>query len=122
MQPTYYERLLADEQLGLASILDGDIAQLTTTGSLRPAVEDASLIDCRSRYIRNAMLKARQDIAAGMSPDQFQRYQQTPTFHEVLVQPLHVVRSAIPGFFRKSMTEAESHLRSIEFVKCSREK
>src|SRR5690242_14369857 len=27
MQPTYYERLLADEQLGLASILDGDIAQ-----------------------------------------------------------------------------------------------
>jgi hypothetical protein len=86
MQPTYYERLLADEQLGLASILDGDIAQLTTTGSLGPAVEDSSLIDCRSRYLRNAMLKVRQDIAAGMSPDQFQRYQQTPTFHEVLVQ------------------------------------
>jgi hypothetical protein len=86
MQSTYYERLLADEQLDLASILDGDIAHLTATGSLRPAVEDSSLIDCRSRYIKNAILKVKQSIAAGMSPDQFERYQQTPTFHEVLVQ------------------------------------
>jgi hypothetical protein len=86
MQPTYYERLLADKDLGLASILDCDIVQLTTTGSLKPAVEDASLVDCRSRYIKNAMLKVKQDIAAAMSPEQFQRYQQTPTFHEVLVQ------------------------------------
>jgi hypothetical protein len=86
MQATYYERLLADQQLDLASVLDGDIAQLTATGSLRPAVEDPSLIDCRSRYIKNAVLKVKQAIAAGMSADQFERYQQTPTFHEVLVQ------------------------------------
>jgi len=86
MQPTYYERLLADEQLGLANILDSDIARLTASGSLRSAVEDPSLIDCRSRYIKTAVLKVKQAMASSMSEDQFERYQQTPSFHEVLVQ------------------------------------
>jgi len=86
MQSTYYEKLLADEQLNLASVLDSDIAQLTVSGSLKPAVEDSSLVDCRSRYIKDSMLKVRQAIAASMPPDQFARYQQTPAFHEVLVQ------------------------------------
>ena len=86
MQPTYYERLLADEQLGLANILDSDIARLTASGSLRSAVEDPSLIDCRSRYIKTAVLKVKQTMASSMSEDQFERYQQTPSFHEVLVQ------------------------------------
>jgi len=35
MQPTYYERLLADQRCGLATILDEDIARLRTTGSPR---------------------------------------------------------------------------------------
>jgi len=86
MQATYYERLLCDEQLDLARILDGDIAQLTARGSLKPAVEDASLIDCRSRYLKNAIHRVRETIAASMSAEQFERYQQTPTFHEILVQ------------------------------------
>jgi hypothetical protein len=86
MQATYYERLLADEQVNLGSILDSDIARLTASGSLRPAVEDPTFIDCRSRYIQSAMHRVKQVIAATMSEDQFERYQQTPSFHEVLVQ------------------------------------
>jgi hypothetical protein len=86
MQSTYYEKLLGDEQLNLASVLDGDIAQLTASGSLKPAVEDSTLVDCRSRYIKDAMSKVKESIASTMGPDQFARYQQTPAFHEMLVQ------------------------------------
>ena len=69
MQPTYYERLLADEELGLAGILDSDIALLTASGSLHSAAEDPSLIDCRSRYIKSAVLKVKQAMAASMSAE-----------------------------------------------------
>jgi hypothetical protein len=86
MQRTYYERLLADERLDLAGILDGDIARLTASGSLQHPMEDATLMDCRSRYLKSAMQKYEQEICAGMSPEQFARYRQTPAFHELLVQ------------------------------------
>jgi len=86
MQSTYYEKLLGDEQLGLARVLDGDIAQLTASGSLKPAIEDAILADCRSRYIKQAMQRVKQAVADSMNPDQFVRYQQTPSYHEMLVQ------------------------------------
>ena len=86
MQPTYYERLLADERLQLAEILDGDIARLKAAGSLIPAVEDSSLMDCRSRYIKSLAAKIDESVSGTMSAEQFERYRHTPSYHEVLVQ------------------------------------
>ncbi len=86
MQPTYYERLLAASQLKLASILDGDIARLKAAGSLVPVAEDSSLADCRDRYVKDAIVEFKQTLASSMSAEQFERFQQTPSFHEALVQ------------------------------------
>jgi len=86
MQRTYYERVLADEQLGLASILDSDIAHLTASGSLGQPIDNGHLTDCRSRYIKTAMQKVQEAISLSMSADQFERYRQTPSFRELLVQ------------------------------------
>ncbi len=86
MQPTYYERLLADSRLKLASVLDDDITRLKRAGSLTPFAENPSLADCRGRYVRDAIVEFRQSLASSMSAEQFERFQQTPSFHEVLVQ------------------------------------
>jgi hypothetical protein len=86
MQPTYYERVLADRHLNLAGVLDQDIAQLTLEGALLPIGGNTSLADCRDRYIKSAIAGFKRDLAAGMSTEQFERYQQTPAFHELLVQ------------------------------------
>jgi hypothetical protein len=86
MQPTYYERLLADRGLGLASTLDDDIARLKAAGPLSPQAEDSSLDDCRGRYIRSAVVYLKQALASSMGTEQFERFQQTPAYHEVLVQ------------------------------------
>ena len=86
MQPTYYERLLADSQLKLASVLDDDIARLKAAGSLIPVAEDSSLADCRGRYVKDAIVQFKQALASSMSAEQFERFQQTPSFHEALVQ------------------------------------
>jgi hypothetical protein len=86
MQATYYERLLADQQLGLASTLDADIAQLRAGGALVPLAEDPGLNQCRGRYIRGAVVQLRRALASSMGAEQFERFQQTPAYHEVLVQ------------------------------------
>jgi hypothetical protein len=86
MQPTYYERLLADSQLKLASVLDEDITRLKRAGSLGPIAEDPSLADCRGRYVRDAIMQFKQALASSMNAEQFERFQQTPSFHEALVQ------------------------------------
>jgi len=86
MQPTYYERLLADQQLGLASTLDEDIAQLKAAGPLVPLAEDPGLNHCRGRYIRGAVVHLKRALASSMGAEQFERFQQTPAYHEVLVQ------------------------------------
>jgi len=86
MQPTYYEKLLADQDLGLASTLDDDITRLKAAGSLAPLAEDPGLDDCRSRYIRGAVVYLKQALASSMGTEQFERFQQTPAYHEVLVQ------------------------------------
>jgi hypothetical protein len=86
MQVTYYERLLRDDQLCLADILDADISRLTASGSLRTPVENPGLIDCRSRYVKAAMTRIRDSIAGSMSAEQFERYQRSPAFNEVMVQ------------------------------------
>lgn len=86
MQPTYYERLLADRDLGLASTLDEDITRLKAGGQLSPLAEDPTLDDCRGRYLRGAVVHLRQALASSMGSEQFERFQQTPAYHEVLVQ------------------------------------
>ncbi|HXX13078.1 MAG TPA: hypothetical protein VEK05_16310 [Burkholderiales bacterium] len=87
MQPTYYERLLADQRCGLATILDEDIARLRSTGSPEiPAIEHPTLAQCRGRYVRGAIDRFKQVLASSMSSEQFQRFQQTPSYHEALVQ------------------------------------
>jgi hypothetical protein len=86
MQPTYYERVLADPQSNLASILDRDIARLKAAGCLVPVVEDLSLANCRNQYVKDAILEFKQTLASSMSAEQFERFQQTPSFHEALVQ------------------------------------
>jgi hypothetical protein len=86
MQRTYYEKLLADERLGLAGILDSDIAELKASGCLEQPMENATLIDCRSRYIKAMMQKVEQDIASVMTIEQFARYRVSPAFRELLVQ------------------------------------
>jgi hypothetical protein len=86
MQPTYYEKLLADQDLGLASTLDDDITRLRAAGALAPLAEDPGLDDCRSRYIRSAVVYLKQALASSMGTEQFERFQQTPAYHEVLVQ------------------------------------
>ncbi len=86
MQPTYYERLLADSRLKLAAVLDDDITRLKTAGSLLPVAEDSSLADCRGRYVKDAIVQFKQALASSMSTEQFERFQQTPSFHEALVQ------------------------------------
>jgi hypothetical protein len=86
VQPTYYERLLADSRLNLASVLDDDIIRLKAAGSLTPVAEDSSLAERRGRYVRDAIVQFRQALASSMSAEQFERFQQTPSFHEALVQ------------------------------------
>jgi hypothetical protein len=86
MQPTYYERLLADPRLKLASVLDEDITRLKAAGSLMPVAENSSLADCRGRYVKDAIGQFKQELACSMSAEQFERFQQTPSFHEALVQ------------------------------------
>jgi len=86
MQPTYYERVLADSRLGLARVLDQDIARLKAAGSLVPVANDSSLAHCRDRYVRSAIVEFKQALASSMSAEQFERFQQTPSFHEALVQ------------------------------------
>ena len=86
MQPTYYERLLADSRLKLASVLDDDIRRLKHAGSLVPIAEDATRADCRGRYVKDAILQFKQSLASSMSAEEFERFQQTPSFHEALVQ------------------------------------
>jgi len=86
MQPTYYERLLADQQLQLASTLDDDIARLKAAGPMLPVAEDPGLADCRGRYVKSAIGQFKQNLASTMSAEQFERFQQTPSYHEVLVQ------------------------------------
>ena len=86
MQPTYYERVLADEQLNLAATLDQDIAQLEAAGPLVPVTEGARLNDCRGRYVRAAVSHFKRALTGSMSAQQFERFQQTPAFHEALVQ------------------------------------
>ena len=86
MQPTYYERLLADSRLKLAGVLDNDITRLKAAGSLIPVAEDSSLADCRGRYVKDAIVQFKQALASSMSAEQFERFQQTPSFHEALVQ------------------------------------
>jgi hypothetical protein len=86
MQPTYYERVLADQQLGLATTLDEDIAQLKAAGPLLPLTEDTGLNQCRGRYIRGAVVHLRRALAFSMGTEQFERFQQTPAYHEVLLQ------------------------------------
>lgn len=87
MQPTYYERLLADQRCRLATILDEDIARLRTSGSPDiPALEHPILAQCRGRYVKAAIAQFKQVLASSMSAEQFQRFQQTPSYHEALVQ------------------------------------
>jgi hypothetical protein len=86
MQPTYYERLLADQRLKLASTLDEDIARLKAAGPLFPLTEDARLAECRGRYVKGAIDQFKQTLASSMSAEQFERFQQTPSYHEALVQ------------------------------------
>jgi hypothetical protein len=86
MQATYYERLLADQALGLAGVLDEDITRLKAAGSLFPLAEDTGLNDCRGRYVRSAVLRIKQELASSMGTEQFERFQQTPAYHEALVQ------------------------------------
>jgi len=86
MQRTYYERLLADERLGLAGILDSDSAELKASGCIEQPMENPTLNDCRSRYIKAMMHKVEQDIASVMPSEQFARYRVSPAFRELLVQ------------------------------------
>src|SRR5215510_138548 len=87
MQPTYYERLLADQRCGLATILDADIARLRTSGNSHiPAPEHPTLAECRGRYVKGAIDQFKRVLASSMSAEQFQRFQQTPSYHEALVQ------------------------------------
>ena len=53
---------------------------------LAPLAEDPGLDDCRGRYIRSAVVHLRQALASSMGTEQFERFQQTPAYHEVLVQ------------------------------------
>jgi len=86
MQPTYYERLLADSQLKLARILDDDIARLKAAGALAPVAEDSHLAECRGQYVKDAVVQFKHTLASSMSEEQFERFQQTPSYHEALVQ------------------------------------
>jgi hypothetical protein len=86
MQPTYYERLLADQDLKLASILDDDIARLSESGPLLPVLGDTSLNACRDRYVKSAVAHFQESLAATLGAQQFERFEQTPSYHEALVQ------------------------------------
>lgn len=86
MQPTYYERLLEDPELGLASVLDRDIPRLQASGPLLPNGPHQALNDLRADYVRKTIARYTQALAAQMSAEEFERFQQTPSYHEQLVQ------------------------------------
>jgi hypothetical protein len=86
MQPTYYERLLADQDLQLASTLDQDIAGLSAAGPLFPVLGDTNLSLCRDRYVKSAVARFQQSLAETLGAQQYERFQQTPSYHEALVQ------------------------------------
>jgi hypothetical protein len=44
------------------------------------------LADCRDRYVKDAIVEFKQTLASSMNAEQFERFQQTPSFHEALVQ------------------------------------
>ena len=51
MQPTYYEKVLADANSPLAATLDADVSRLRARGPIAPNPEDADFADALKRVI-----------------------------------------------------------------------
>jgi hypothetical protein len=86
MQPTYYEKLLADSSSPLAATLDADVARLRARGPITPDPEDADFADALGKYLKTALEDFKKSVARGMSAYQFELFQQTPAYQEAMVQ------------------------------------
>jgi hypothetical protein len=86
MQPTYYERLLADRNSPLAEVLDEDIAKLKGRGRIIPNPEDAEFAGSLGNYLKRALEAFKSSLAQETSAYQFELFQQTPAYQEAMVQ------------------------------------
>jgi hypothetical protein len=86
MQPTYYEKLLADRASPLAAMLDADVSRLKARGPIIPNPEDADFADALGQYLKRALESFKTTVARDMSPYQFELFQQTPAYQEAMVQ------------------------------------
>lgn len=86
MQPTYYEKLLADRSSPLGAMLDADVSRLRARGPILPDPEDAEFADGLGRYLKRALEGFKSSVARDMSAYQFELFQQTPAYQEAMVQ------------------------------------
>jgi hypothetical protein len=86
MQPTYYEKLLADRSSPLGATLDADVSRLRSRGPIVPNPEDAEFADALGRYLKLALEGFKSTLARDMTPYQFELFQQTPAYQEAMVQ------------------------------------
>jgi hypothetical protein len=86
MQPTYYEKLLADRSSPLAAMLDADVSRLRARGPIIPNPDDADFADALGKYLKQALEGFKSSVARDMSPYQFELFQQTPAYQEAMVQ------------------------------------
>jgi hypothetical protein len=86
MQPTYYEKLLADHTSPLGEMLDADVSRLRARGPIAPNPEDTEFADSLGRYLKRALEGFKTTVARDMSAYQFELFQQTPAYQEAMVQ------------------------------------
>lgn len=86
MQPTYYEKLLADRSTPLAAMLDADVSRLSARGPIVPNPDDADFADALGKYLKHALEAFKTSLAHDMSAYQFELFQQTPAYQEAMMQ------------------------------------
>jgi len=86
MQPTYYEKVLADQNSPLAVTLDEDVSRLKARGPIVPNPEDSDFADALGKYLKHALESFKSTLERDMSAYQFELFKQTPAYQEAMVQ------------------------------------
>ena len=86
MQPTYYEKVLADQNSPLAVTLDEDVSRLQARGPIVPNPEDSDFADALGKYLKHALESFKSTLERDMSAYQFELFKQTPAYQEAMVQ------------------------------------
>jgi hypothetical protein len=86
MQPTYYEKLLADRNSPLAEMLDADVSHLRARGPIIPDPADADFAVALGKYLKRTLEGFKTSLARDMSAYQFELFQQTPAYQEAMGQ------------------------------------